>query len=165
MRALVQQHIDQLNEKFARVEQVKKFEILPADLSQEGGELTPTMKVKRNVVADKYAGDRNSTASGRLAQASLSPDSFKGPHRNRSLTRSGGRPAPGATVLPGAGGGKAEALRGGGKRAALAHDLRCPIEADAPRRWRNGVEAAAASGLGLVDGQTATETAKRRTVS
>ena len=36
---------------------MKKFEILPADLSQEGGELTPTMKVKRNVVAEKYAGE------------------------------------------------------------------------------------------------------------
>jgi long-chain acyl-CoA synthetase len=54
MRALIQQHLDQVNEKFARVEQVKKFEILPQDLSQERGELTPTLKVKRNVVADKY---------------------------------------------------------------------------------------------------------------
>jgi long-chain acyl-CoA synthetase len=54
MRQLLQEHIDQINEKFARVEQVKKFEILPKDLSQEGGELTPTLKVKRNVVADKY---------------------------------------------------------------------------------------------------------------
>ncbi len=49
-------HVDQINEKFARVEQVKKIRILPTDLSQEGGELTPTLKVKRNVVADKYAG-------------------------------------------------------------------------------------------------------------
>jgi long-chain acyl-CoA synthetase len=57
MRALIQEHIDQINEKFARVEQVKKFEILPQDLSQEGGELTPTLKVKRNVVADKYDGE------------------------------------------------------------------------------------------------------------
>ena len=57
MRALVQEHIDQVNEKFARVEQVKKFAILPTDLSQEGGELTPTLKVKRNVVADKYEQD------------------------------------------------------------------------------------------------------------
>ncbi|MGZ5326000.1 MAG: AMP-dependent synthetase/ligase, partial [Solirubrobacterales bacterium] len=55
MRALIQAHLDQVNEKFARVEQVKKFAILPQDLSQEGGELTPTMKVKRNVVAEKYA--------------------------------------------------------------------------------------------------------------
>ena len=54
MRQLLQEHLDQVNEKFARVEQVKKFEILPNDLSQEGGELTPTLKVKRNVVADKY---------------------------------------------------------------------------------------------------------------
>jgi long-chain acyl-CoA synthetase len=53
-RESIQAHIDEVNEKFARVEQVKKFEILPQDLSQEGGELTPTLKVKRNVVADKY---------------------------------------------------------------------------------------------------------------
>jgi long-chain acyl-CoA synthetase len=57
MRALIQQHLDKVNEKFARVEQVKKFEILPHDLSQETGELTPTMKVKRNVVADKFEKD------------------------------------------------------------------------------------------------------------
>lgn len=54
MRAIIQSHLDQVNEKFARVEQVKKFELLPQDLSQETGELTPTLKVKRNVVADKY---------------------------------------------------------------------------------------------------------------
>jgi long-chain acyl-CoA synthetase len=54
LRADLQAHLDRFNERFARVEQVKKFEILPRDLSQEGGELTPTLKVKRNVVADKY---------------------------------------------------------------------------------------------------------------
>jgi long-chain acyl-CoA synthetase len=54
MREMIQEHLDQVNEKFARVEQVKKFEILPHDLSQETGELTPTLKVKRNVVSDKY---------------------------------------------------------------------------------------------------------------
>jgi long-chain acyl-CoA synthetase len=54
MRQMLQEHLDEVNEKFARVEQVKKFEILPQDLSQEGGELTPTLKVKRNVVAQKY---------------------------------------------------------------------------------------------------------------
>ncbi len=57
MRAVIQEHLDKVNEKFARVEQVKKFEILPHDLSQETGELTPTMKVKRNVVTDKFEQD------------------------------------------------------------------------------------------------------------
>ena len=64
MREIIQEHIDEMNEKFARVEQVKKFEILPADLSQEGGELTPTLKVKRNVVADKYESDIEALYAG-----------------------------------------------------------------------------------------------------
>jgi long-chain acyl-CoA synthetase len=57
VKASIMAHVDQINAKFARVEQVKKIKILPADLSQEGGELTPTLKVKRNIVADKYAGE------------------------------------------------------------------------------------------------------------
>jgi long-chain acyl-CoA synthetase len=57
VRAAIEAHLEKVNSKFARVEQVKKIAILPHDLSQEGGELTPTMKVKRNVVADKYGGE------------------------------------------------------------------------------------------------------------
>jgi long-chain acyl-CoA synthetase len=53
---LIQGVIDQANSKYAQVEQVKKFAILDHDLSQEGGELTPTLKVKRNVVNEKYRG-------------------------------------------------------------------------------------------------------------
>jgi long-chain acyl-CoA synthetase len=37
------------------VEQIKRFEILPEDFSQPTGELTPTLKVKRNIVQNKYA--------------------------------------------------------------------------------------------------------------
>jgi long-chain acyl-CoA synthetase len=56
MRAELQRVVDEVNSKVGRVEQVKKFKILPEDLSQATGELTPTMKVKRNVVNEKYAG-------------------------------------------------------------------------------------------------------------
>jgi long-chain acyl-CoA synthetase len=55
VRALIQAELDAANEKYARVEQVKRFFILDHDLSQETGELTPTLKVKRNVVYDLYA--------------------------------------------------------------------------------------------------------------
>jgi long-chain acyl-CoA synthetase len=55
VRALIQQEIDRANAKYAQVEQVKKFAILDHDLSQATGELTPTLKVKRNVVNEKYA--------------------------------------------------------------------------------------------------------------
>jgi long-chain acyl-CoA synthetase len=55
VRESIEAHVEKINQKFARVEQVKKIAILPADFSQEGGELTPSMKVKRSVVSDKYA--------------------------------------------------------------------------------------------------------------
>jgi long-chain acyl-CoA synthetase len=55
MRAEIQKAVDATNEKVGRVEQIKKFEILPEDLSQATGELTPTLKVKRNVVAEKFS--------------------------------------------------------------------------------------------------------------
>jgi len=52
---LVRGVLDEANAKFAQVEQIKRFVILDHDLSQETGELTPTLKVKRNVVNEKYA--------------------------------------------------------------------------------------------------------------
>jgi long-chain acyl-CoA synthetase len=52
---LIRTELDKANAKYARVEQVKRFFILDHDLSQETGELTPTLKVKRNVVNEKYA--------------------------------------------------------------------------------------------------------------
>jgi long-chain acyl-CoA synthetase len=56
VRTEIQKAVDEVNSHVGPVEQIKRYEILPRDLSQEGGELTPTLKVKRNVVHDKYAG-------------------------------------------------------------------------------------------------------------
>ena len=44
-----------VNESLARYEQIKKFTVLARDFSQEEGELTPTQKLKRNVIVPKYA--------------------------------------------------------------------------------------------------------------
>ncbi len=55
VREMIGERVERANRRYAPVEQVKKFVILPHDLTQETGELTPTLKVKRNVVAAKYA--------------------------------------------------------------------------------------------------------------
>ncbi len=55
VHAMIQREIDRANTKYAQVEQVKKFAVLDHDLSQPTGELTPTLKVKRAVVNEKYA--------------------------------------------------------------------------------------------------------------
>jgi long-chain acyl-CoA synthetase len=55
VRALIQAELDKANARYAQVEQIKRFFILDHDLSQQTGELTPTLKVKRNVVNEKYA--------------------------------------------------------------------------------------------------------------
>jgi long-chain acyl-CoA synthetase len=57
VEAMVQDVVSQVNSRVGPVEQLKKFTILPADLSQETGELTPTLKVKRNVVYEKFASE------------------------------------------------------------------------------------------------------------
>ena len=55
VNALIQAELDRANSRYAPPEQVKRFFILGHDFSQETGELTPTLKVKRSVVHDKYA--------------------------------------------------------------------------------------------------------------
>jgi len=55
VQALIQAEIDRVNGKFARVEQIKKFFLLDTQLSAEDEELTPTMKLKRQLVQKKYA--------------------------------------------------------------------------------------------------------------
>ena len=45
------------NQNVARYQTIKRFRVLPAEFSVDSGELTPTMKIKRNVVSEKYAGE------------------------------------------------------------------------------------------------------------
>jgi long-chain acyl-CoA synthetase len=46
--------IDAQNKHFSPVEQIKRFELLPAEWSINGGEMTPTMKLKRKIIMEKY---------------------------------------------------------------------------------------------------------------
>ena len=57
VRQLIQGHIDSLNGQLERWETIKKFVILPHDLTVEDGELTPSMKVRRKIVEQKYLAD------------------------------------------------------------------------------------------------------------
>ncbi len=51
---MVQGYVDELNGRLNRWETIKKWQLLDHDLTVESGELTPSMKVKRNVVEDNY---------------------------------------------------------------------------------------------------------------
>jgi long-chain acyl-CoA synthetase len=51
---LMRERVDEVNRGLASFEQVKKFALLETDFSQETGELTPTLKVRRKVVIEKY---------------------------------------------------------------------------------------------------------------
>jgi len=55
VNAAVQEGVDAANSKLARVEQIKKFQIVEGDWLPSGDELTPTMKLKRKPIAQKYA--------------------------------------------------------------------------------------------------------------
>ncbi|WP_216216361.1 AMP-dependent synthetase/ligase [Amycolatopsis aidingensis] len=57
LRAAVQQAVDEANKAVSHAEAIKKFTILPHDFTEAGGEITPSLKLKRNVVSKNYAGD------------------------------------------------------------------------------------------------------------
>jgi long-subunit acyl-CoA synthetase (AMP-forming) len=62
--AAVQEGVDEGNKQLARVEQIKKFTIVPGDWLPGGDELTPTMKLKRKPIGQKYAAEIEAMYSG-----------------------------------------------------------------------------------------------------
>ena len=54
---LAQEIVDNVNRDRVRVEQIKRFAILPRDFSQDEGEITPTLKLRRKVVHEHFADD------------------------------------------------------------------------------------------------------------
>ena len=52
--ARIQKEIDKANAHFGKWEQIKKFELTPDIWSIEGGHLTPTLKMKRKIIKEKY---------------------------------------------------------------------------------------------------------------
>ena len=79
--AEVQRGLDVANQDLARVEQVKRFVILPADWEPGGDELTPTMKLKRKPIAEKYA----SPDRGALRRLSRRTGGLRTPRQGHSL--------------------------------------------------------------------------------
>ena len=55
VRATVEESVSAVNERLASYESIKYFELLPRDFSIESGELTPSLKIKRKVIAERYA--------------------------------------------------------------------------------------------------------------
>ena len=55
MRSHLEERVAAVNHQLARFETIKRFTVLPVDFTVEGGELTPTMKLKRSVISGKYA--------------------------------------------------------------------------------------------------------------
>jgi long-chain acyl-CoA synthetase len=68
VQELIAPYVDEVNTKLNRWETVKRFEILPADLTIERGELTPSLKVKRRVVEDEYRDLINGMYAGALEE-------------------------------------------------------------------------------------------------
>ena len=62
--AAIQAGVDEANAKMSRVEQIKKFKVLPTEWAPGGDELTPTMKLKRRPIAEKYEGEIEELYSG-----------------------------------------------------------------------------------------------------
>jgi len=64
VQALVQQAVDEVNRDLSRFEQIKRFAIVPREFSAEEGEVTPTLKLKRRVIEERFADEIESLYSG-----------------------------------------------------------------------------------------------------
>ena len=64
VQELVQGIVDEVNADRSRYEQIKRFTILPRDFTMDDDELTPTLKLKRRVVAEHFAGDLDDLYAG-----------------------------------------------------------------------------------------------------
>jgi long-chain acyl-CoA synthetase len=82
VQGIVQRRLDRLNSLLAPFEQVKRFALLDHEMTQEGGELTPTLKVRRRVVHERYARIIDSLYQTPSAAAEESPASAPEPEEN-----------------------------------------------------------------------------------
>ncbi len=69
LRREIDDAVADANLAVSRAEQIREFRVLPVDFTEAGGEMTPTMKVKRSVVAEKYASDIADIYAGRKQPA------------------------------------------------------------------------------------------------
>ena len=64
VRELIQGVVDDVNAERSRYEQIKRFSILPRDFTMDEGELTPTLKLRRRVVAEHFPGELEELYAG-----------------------------------------------------------------------------------------------------
>jgi long-chain acyl-CoA synthetase len=69
VRELIQGVVDAVNEERSRYEQIKRFAILPRDFTMDEGELTPTLKLKRRVVVERFASELEELYAGETLNA------------------------------------------------------------------------------------------------
>ena len=97
--AEVEAAVKKANMAVSHAESIRKFRILPVDFTEDTGELTPTLKVKRNVVAEKFASEIEATLAGEQTQTSRFARRVGISRLLSGVTRPAGRPAcPSATA-------------------------------------------------------------------
>jgi long-chain acyl-CoA synthetase len=84
---LVQNDVHAVNEELAQFEQIKRIALLPTELTQERGELTPTLKVKRRVIAERFAPLIESLYEGHSSTMALPLDALAGRTRKDGKKR------------------------------------------------------------------------------